>query len=91
MFASQLLEVEKPDAVDRCGWRRVDRRDFWRCDVTTAARKRADLVLSGGGVKGVGLVGAVAALMDAGYRIQIVSGTSAGSIVGAVVAAGFKA
>ena len=29
--------------------------------------KRADLVLSGGGVKGVGLVGAVVALMDAGY------------------------
>ncbi|WP_029114656.1 patatin-like phospholipase family protein [Mycobacterium sp. URHB0044] len=49
--------------------------------------KRADLVLSGGGVKGVGLVGAVVALMDAGYTPQRVSGTSAGSIVGAVVAA----
>lgn len=49
--------------------------------------KRADLVLSGGGVKGVGLVGAVVALMDAGYAVQRVSGTSAGSIVGAVVAA----
>ena len=30
--------------------------------------KRADLVLSGGGVKGVGLVGAVVALMDAAAR-----------------------
>ena len=49
--------------------------------------KRADLVLSGGGVKGVGLVGAVVALMDAGYAVQRVSGTSASSIVGAVVAA----
>lgn len=49
--------------------------------------KRADLVLSGGGVKGVGLVGAVVALMDAGYAPQRISGTSAGSIVGAVVAA----
>lgn len=47
----------------------------------------ADLVLSGGGVKGVGLVGAVVALMDAGYAPRRVSGTSAGSIVGAVVAA----
>ncbi len=47
----------------------------------------ADLVLSGGGVKGIGLVGAVVALMDAGYRTQRVSGTSAGSIVGAIVAA----
>jgi NTE family protein len=48
---------------------------------------RADLVLSGGGVKGVGLVGAVVALLDAGYTPQRISGTSAGSIVGAVVAA----
>jgi NTE family protein len=48
---------------------------------------RVDLVLSGGGVKGVGLVGAVVALMDAGYIPQRVSGTSAGSIVGAIVAA----
>jgi NTE family protein len=46
-----------------------------------------DLVLSGGGVKGVGLVGAVVALVDAGYTVRRVSGTSAGSIVGAVVAA----
>jgi NTE family protein len=52
-----------------------------------AEPKPADLVLSGGGVKGIGLVGAVVALMDAGYRAQRVSGTSAGSIVGAVVAA----
>ena len=49
--------------------------------------KRADLVLSGGGVKGVGLVGAVVGLLDAGYQLQRISGTSAGSIVGAVVAA----
>jgi NTE family protein len=49
--------------------------------------KRADLVLSGGGVKGIGLVGAVVALMEAGYTAQRVSGTSAGSIVGSIVAA----
>ncbi|MBV8346704.1 MAG: patatin-like phospholipase family protein, partial [Mycolicibacterium sp.] len=48
--------------------------------------KRADLVLSGG-VKGIGLAGAVVALMEAGYRAVRVSGTSAGSIVGAIVAA----
>ncbi len=44
-------------------------------------------MLSGGGVKGIGLVGAVVGLMDGGYRAQRVSGTSAGSIVGAIVAA----
>jgi NTE family protein len=49
--------------------------------------KVADLVLSGGGVKGIGLVGAVVALMDAGYRIGRISGTSAGSLVGSVMAA----
>ena len=49
------------------------------------------MVLSGGGVKGVGLVGAVVALMDADYVPQRISGTSAGSIVGAVVAAAVQA
>jgi NTE family protein len=52
-----------------------------------AEPKPVDLVLSGGGVKGIGLVGAVVALMDRGYRAKRVSGTSAGSIVGAIVAA----
>ena len=46
-----------------------------------------DLVLSGGGVKGVGLVGAVVRMMEAGYRPNRVAGTSAGSIVGSIVAA----
>ena len=30
---------------------------------------KADLVLSGGGVKGIGLSGAVVALLEAGYAI----------------------
>ncbi len=49
--------------------------------------KLVDLVLSGGGVKFIGLVGAVVALMDAGYSINRVSGVSAGSVVAAIVAA----
>jgi NTE family protein len=47
----------------------------------------ADLVLSGGGVKFIGLVGAIVALMDAGYSFPRVSGVSAGSVVAAVLAA----
>lgn len=47
---------------------------------------RADLVLEGGGVKGIGLLGAILALAEAGYRFQRVAGTSAGAIVGAFVA-----
>jgi NTE family protein len=49
--------------------------------------KRADLVLSGGGVKGIGLAGSVVALMDAGYTANRIAGTSAGSVVGAIAAA----
>ncbi|KAA8960271.1 patatin-like phospholipase family protein [Mycobacterium sp.] len=49
--------------------------------------KFADLVLSGGGVKFIGLVGAVVALMDHGYTFKRVSGVSAGSVVAAILAA----
>lgn len=49
---------------------------------------RADLVLAGGGVKGIGHVGAVTALCERGYEFPHVAGTSAGSIVAALVAAG---
>lgn len=48
----------------------------------------ADLILEGGGMKGIGLVGAVLRLMRAGYRFQRLGGTSAGAIVAAFVAAG---
>ena len=47
----------------------------------------ADLVLEGGGVKGVALVGAISGLVDAGYQFGRIAGTSAGAIVGSVVAA----
>lgn len=47
----------------------------------------ADLVLEGGGVKGVALSGAVAALGQAGYGVPRVAGSSAGAIVAALVAA----
>jgi NTE family protein len=51
------------------------------------ASRPADLVLEGGGVKGIGLAGAVGALADAGYRFQRVSGTSAGAIAACLVTA----
>jgi NTE family protein len=47
----------------------------------------ADIVLEGGGVKGIALVGALAVLEERGYRFSRVAGTSAGAIVGALVAA----
>lgn len=48
---------------------------------------RADLVCEGGGVRGIGLVGAVHALAGAGYRFPRVAGSSAGAVVAALVAA----
>jgi NTE family protein len=48
---------------------------------------RCDLALEGGGVKGVGLAGAVLVLDEAGYKIQRVAGTSAGAIAACLIAA----
>src|SRR3954454_18255071 len=50
----------------------------------------ADLVLEGGGVKGIGLVGAISVLEERGWKFNRVAGTSDGSIVGALVAARFS-
>ncbi len=47
-----------------------------------------DLVLEGGGVKGIGLIGAFEKLHEAGYNPRRVAGTSAGAIIGSLVAAG---
>ena len=47
----------------------------------------ADLVLEGGGVKGIGLVGAVLTLHEAGFVFPRIGGTSAGAIVAALIAA----
>jgi NTE family protein len=51
------------------------------------ATSPVDLVCEGGGVRGIGLVGAVDALAAAGYTFPRVAGTSAGAIVASLVAA----
>jgi len=48
-------------------------------------------VFEGGGVRGIALAGAAAATLDAGYRFDRVVGTSAGALVGSLVAAGYSA
>lgn len=50
-----------------------------------ARRLVADLALEGGGVKGIGLVGAVLVLDEAGYRFRAVAGSSAGAIAASLV------
>lgn len=52
------------------------------------SERTADLVLEGGGAKGIGHVGAITLLQERGYTFQRVAGTSAGAIVGALAAAG---
>ncbi len=54
---------------------------------SSGADRALDLVLEGGGVKGIGLVGAVLTLDAAGFRFPRVAGTSAGAITAALIAA----
>jgi len=56
-------------------------------DVEAASDKITDIVLEGGGVKGLALAGALESFGDAGYSFARVGGTSAGALVGAVLAA----
>ena len=48
-------------------------------------------MLEGGGVKGLGTAGAVMALLDAGYTVPRVAGTSVGAVAACFVAAGVDA
>ncbi|MCB0644014.1 MAG: patatin-like phospholipase family protein [Phaeodactylibacter sp.] len=57
----------------------------------TAARKKIGLVLSGGGARGIAHIGVIKALEELGIEADMVAGTSAGSIVGALYAAGMTA
>ena len=52
---------------------------------------KCDAVFEGGGVKGIGLVGAITVTEEMGYEFVNVAGTSAGAIVAALVAAGYRA
>jgi NTE family protein len=48
------------------------------------------LVLSGGGTRGFAHIGALKALEEAGVQVDVISGTSVGSIVGALYADGYS-
>lgn len=51
----------------------------------------ADAVIEGGGVKGIGLVGAIYEAESRGYEWKRLAGTSVGSIIAALLAAGYSA
>jgi NTE family protein len=52
------------------------------------AHYKIGLTLSGGGSKGIAHIGVLRALLENGIKPEIVSGTSAGAIIGALYAAG---
>lgn len=54
-------------------------------------RRRCDLVLGGGGIRGVAHIGALTALEEAGYDVMRAAGASAGAITGAFAVAGIGA
>lgn len=57
-------------------------------DATKFRRKKVAVVLSGGGAKGMAHIGALKVLERAGIPIDIITGTSMGSIVGGLYATG---
>ncbi|MFI6469629.1 patatin-like phospholipase family protein [Streptomyces sp. NPDC050516] len=57
----------------------------------TNGGRKADVVLEGGGVRGLGAAGAVIRLLEDGYTFPRAAGTSVGAIAAALVAAGVGA
>lgn len=51
---------------------------------------KADAIFEGGGVKGVAFIGALRVMEEHGYTWEKVAGTSAGSIVAALISAGYS-
>lgn len=51
---------------------------------------KIDAVFEGGGVKGISFVGAIAEIEKAGYTFENIAGTSAGAIIGALLAVGYS-
>src|SRR5260370_33189359 len=63
-------------------------------DVASSANNHlleADIVLEGGGVRGIGHVGALRVLEEKGYHWVNIAGTSAGACVAAMMAANYSA
>lgn len=57
----------------------------------TTGRKKVAVVLSGGGAKGMAHIGALKVLERAGIPVDIITGTSMGSLVGGLYAIGYDA
>ena len=57
---------------------------------TNTVRPKIGLTLSGGGAKGLAHIGILKAIDSAGLKIDYITGTSMGAIVGALYASGYS-
>ncbi|MBO4486632.1 MAG: patatin-like phospholipase family protein [Prevotella sp.] len=64
---------------------------FAQNDSTAIGRKKVAVVLSGGGAKGMAHIGVLKVLEKAGIPVDIITGTSMGSIIGGLYAIGYNA
>ena len=60
-------------------------------DNEPAGRKKVGVVLSGGGAKGMAHIGVLKVLERAGIPVDVITGTSMGSIIGGLYAIGYNA
>ena len=60
-------------------------------DSLPAVRKRVGIVLAGGGAKGMAHIGVLKVLERAGIPIDLIAGTSMGSIIGGLYSIGWNA
>ncbi len=58
---------------------------------TYTTRPRIGLVLSGGGAKGIAHIGVLRVIEESGLKVDYITGTSMGSIVGGLYASGYDA
>src|SRR5690348_14802711 len=59
--------------------------------VNAQTRPKIGVTLSGGGAKGLAHIGILKAIDSAGLKVDYVTGTSMGSIIGALYACGYSA
>ncbi|OAD06986.1 hypothetical protein MUCCIDRAFT_35127 [Mucor lusitanicus CBS 277.49] len=81
----RLLDVKKTNANSINAMSSPARNDFARL-ARRLCGKSVALVLGGGGARGVGHVGVIQAIEEAGIPIDIIGGTSIGSFVGGLYA-----
>ena len=60
-------------------------------DSTAQRRAKVGVVLSGGGAKGMAHIGVLKVLEKAGIPVDVITGTSMGSIIGGLYAIGYNA